>query len=245
MTTVVLRLAGPLQSWSGYRLALNKDSVSPTEALPRKSAVNGLIGAALGTRDLEAIGTRYGLHVRVEKTNPATEDYQTLGPLPGFVPRAVRGRATDFADRSERLATAGRVKEVKSKRDGGNVVKGSYTSISRKDYLAHSEFMVALETRDDETARRWLAALREPVFMPYLGRKSCPPSFPFILGLWRGDVAHLWRSLPHVGDAIGVLRAYLVAGDYDAHSPSDPSIIEAPVVTDRADQLAWAKEHLA
>lgn len=248
MSVVVLRLASPLQSWSGYRLALNKDSASPSQPVPRKSAVNGIIGAALGSRELDVIGEKYDLHIRVERTNPVAEDFQVIGPLPGYVAPGSRGRATELAERHEKIATATATAKFPKVRNGGNFL----TAISRKDYLSHSEFLVALDTRGRaDLADQWLAALREPVFMPYLGRKSCPPSFPYVLGRWNGSVDDLWALTPHVRsheqrrDADGnvSLRAYLIGGDYDSHSDVK-TVVSAPVVADRAEQLEWAKEHL-
>lgn len=248
MSIVVLRLASPLQSWSGYRLAMNMDSVAPTEAVPRKSAVNGLIGAALGSRDLDAIGREYELHVRVERTNPVAEDFQVISPLPGYVSPSSRGRATQLAERHEKLASATATTKFPASRNGGNFPTG----VSKKDYLSHSEFIVGLDTRGDVArAGRWVTALREPVFMPYLGRKSCPPSFPYVLGVWEGTASDLWTELPHVRSSqrrpdeggFTTLRSYLVQGDYDVHADS-PSEVVVPVVERRAAQLAWVKESL-
>lgn len=244
MTLLVLRLAGSLQSWSGYRHQLNINAAVPTESLPRKSAISGLIGAALGpkdrghgsARDLEAVATRYRLHIRVEARNPTTEDFQVLGSLPP--------RATPSAERHHRLTTAS-AQAFPSKRGQGNFE----TTVSRKDYLAHSEFTSAIET-DEETARAWLDALREPVFMPYLGRKSCAPAFPFILGLSEGTVANLFSTLPHVekhptgSGSAKSLVGYEVTGDYDLHRTLPHPSPYAPPTLDRQSQLAWAKEQL-
>jgi len=106
VTVLALRLSAPLQSWSGYRLAVSKDAVVPTESMPRKSGVNGLIGAAVGSRNLDEIGAEYELYVRIDHINPTTEDYQTLGPLPGYVSADHPGRATALADRAEKIRTA-------------------------------------------------------------------------------------------------------------------------------------------
>ncbi len=245
MTALVLRLAGPLQSWSGYRLLVSKETAIPTSAVPRKSAVSGLIGAAIGSRDLAAIGARYELFVRVEATNPTVEDYQTLNALPGFRGPADPGRATMIADRAEKIRTADARRRLEPKRDGGNVVGGSYTSISRKDYLSHSEFIVALDT-DDETVKAWLTAIQEPVFMTYLGRKACPPTFPFVLGLWAGRPLDLFAQLPRrdrYGDGAPT-RVYQVTGDYELHHAA-PLPMATPPTTTREEQLRWLSQHLS
>lgn len=242
MTSIALRLAAPLQSWGGFRHLVNINSVAPTEAVPRKSAINGLIGAALGSsdqgfgsaRDLSGIGARYDLHVRVESRNPTTEDLQVIGPLPE--------PAAAMAERSYKLGTA-TTKALPTKRGGGNFP----TTVSRRDFLAHSEFLVAIET-DTETVAFWMNALRNPVFMPYLGRRSCAPSFPYLLGIHEGSVADLFKSLPWVDrygeNPIQALLAYEVAGDYDLHRAIEHPIAYTPPVRTRFHQLAWAKEHL-
>lgn len=243
MTVLLLRLAAPLQSWSGYRHQANKESVVPTEAVPRKSALNGMIGAALGpvdhghgsARDLEAVGKRYELHVRVERRNATTEDWQVLGPL--------HPDAEAVAERSHRVATA-TVKKFPRKRNGG---PSFTTTVSRRDFLSHSEFIAAIES-DDDTASAWFTALRNPVFMPYFGRRSCAPTFPFVLGTHHGSVEEVFSELPHVDlyRQRANLLGYAVRGDYDRHHAVEHPTPYAPeFVGAREDQLAWVKENLS
>lgn len=245
MSALVLRLAGPLQSWGGYRHGVNKEATIPSAAMPRKSGISGLIGAAVGSRDLASVGQRFRLHARLDATNPVAEDLQTIGPLPGYRNPAEVGNATRTADRSVLVASAGAKRQIERKRDGGNVVKGSYTAISRKSYLAHSEFLVAIET---DHAPEWLAALRDPTFMTYLGRKSCAPSFPFILGVWDGDVTDLFDRAPCAVtgyNPVSGLRSYAIEGDYDTHVEIPAQRLHRPDATNREDYLSWAATHLA
>lgn len=240
MSIVVLRLAGALQAWSGYRHAVSMNFVAPTERVPRKSALNGLLGAALGpvdsgfgsARDLTEVGGRYRLHVRVDTRNAPTEDFQVLSPLPPA--------AAAVAERSHRLTTAS-AERFPSSRAAGNFP----TTVSRRDFLPHSEFIAAVET-DPATADNWIGALREPVFMPYLGRRSCAPSFPFILGVHDGQVEDLFAELPWVDRhrTAEVLAGYAVYGDHDTHSAEDHSRQYRPPGMSRSGQLTWAKENL-
>lgn len=240
MSTVVLRLAAPLQAWSGYRHAVNMKFVAPTEAVPTKSAINGLIGAALGPEDkgfgsaraLDAIGERYVLHVRVDTRNAPTEDFQVLGPLPPL--------AHATADRHHRLGEA-TTKSFPSSRAEGNFP----TTVGRRDFLPHSEFIAAIETTDED-AQAWITALREPFFMTYLGRKSCAPSFPLVLGLHRGQTSSLFDGLPWVDrhQARRPLHAYAITGDYNGHTAEPHDSLYTPERSDRRRQLDWAKENL-
>ena len=233
MSTLLLRLAGPVQSWSGYRLIANKNPV-PTAPMPRKSAVAGLIGAACGRRDLDALVDEFDLHVRVDRTNGATVDIQTLNPLPIVV--------QDAATRAEKTRTAaGAVALPHHKRGGGNFP----TVLINREFLPHAEFIAALTS---ETASEWLAAFRDPVFMPYLGRKANAPTFPFVLGVSDGDPRAALAALPrvprHDDRADRGIRLYRVDGDYHTHTHDLVGVITPPV-TARKEQLAWALQHLS
>lgn len=197
--------------------------------------MTGIIGAAVGSRDLANLGHQYRLSVRADRTNPTAEDFQRLGSLPPA--------ATATADRHRRIGTAIN-KAFPSNRSGGSLAN----EISRKDYLAHSEFIVAVEA-EQTVAEAWFAALRKPVFMTYLGRKSCPPTFPFILGVWNGDPADLFAGMPSAmppssREAELVAPGWLVGGDYNEHVTTPIGPFRVPV-TDREGQLAWVSQQLS
>jgi CRISPR system Cascade subunit CasD len=233
MSSLILRLAAPLQSWGGYRLGLNKDSVAPTASLPRKSAISGLIGAATGSRDLRGIADSYELYVRVDKSGSLAEDYQVVSPLPAGAP-------THHAERWLHLETAGRMKKMPKSRTDGTFE----TAISRKDYLAHAEFMIAV---DSIHADEWASAFAAPKFMTFLGRMSCPPSFPFVLGVWDGGPADGLSSIPTINrataDPESVLGLSVVRGSYETHDVEAFSV-RVPTVATRRQQLEWVKENL-
>jgi CRISPR system Cascade subunit CasD len=54
--------------------------------------------------------------------------------------------------------------------------------LSERFYLADAVFVAGVEGEAD-IVRRLYAAVREPVYLPYLGRRSCPPAAPVDLGL--------------------------------------------------------------
>jgi CRISPR system Cascade subunit CasD len=56
------------------------------------------------------------------------------------------------------------------------------TSISTRHYLCDAVFVVGLESDDEELLDRIKAALEHPRFPLYLGRRSCPPAGPLVLG---------------------------------------------------------------
>lgn len=70
--------------------------------------------------------------------------------------------------------------------------------VSQRFYLADAVFVAAVEG-DDSLITSLEAALRTPVYPPYLGRRSCPPSGPVNLGVHATDLegalsAEPWRA---------------------------------------------------
>lgn len=81
MSTLLIRLAGPMQSW-GSR---SRFATRGTESAPTKSGVIGLVAAALGIRRNEPLerfaGTRFG--VRIDQPGRLERDFQTARSLDG------------------------------------------------------------------------------------------------------------------------------------------------------------------
>ncbi|MEC4019753.1 type I-E CRISPR-associated protein Cas5/CasD [Streptomyces sp. H27-D2] len=139
MSVLLLRLAGPFQSWgSAARFARRS-----TENAPTKSGVLGLLAAALGrTReadlsDLAAL--RFG--VRIDQPGSRLRDFQTA----------------HHAD------------------------SGKAMPLSERFYLADAVFVAGVEG-DARLLHQLYEALLTPFFLPYLGRRSCPPSQPITMG---------------------------------------------------------------
>ncbi|MET8750361.1 type I-E CRISPR-associated protein Cas5/CasD [Streptomyces sp. NPDC004667] len=146
MSTLVLRLAGPLQSWgSSARFARRT-----TETAPTKSGVIGLLAAALGrerTADLSDLAS-LTFAVRIDQAGTRLRDFQTA-----------RHAVTDKA-----------------------------MPVSERFYLADAVFVAAL-AGEDPLIRSLHEALRAPAYLPYLGRRSCPPQGPVDLGTRSGHDA--------------------------------------------------------
>lgn len=153
MSGLLLRLAGPLQSW-GERSAFTP--VRETALFPTRSALVGMFAAAQGiARGDTASLKKYEqvrLTVRVDRPGTLLEDYHTVG---GGFPK-------------ERTAAT----------SGGSNKDAAV--ITRRQYLADAAFVVAV-TAPDNLAKQLAAALRRPYWAPYLGRRSCAPDEPFLL----------------------------------------------------------------
>ncbi|OYY75409.1 MAG: type I-E CRISPR-associated protein Cas5/CasD [Gammaproteobacteria bacterium 28-57-27] len=146
MPTLLLRLAGPMQSWGTTSRFDQRD----TGKEPSKSGVIGLLAAALGIDrenwiDLEPL-THLAMGVRHDRLGVLKRDYQTAGCA-----------ATD-----------------KMRRADGSLSEDGVTS--QRHYLADAVFLVALEGRDRSLLEHAHAALNNPVWPLALGRKSYVPA---------------------------------------------------------------------
>ncbi|MEU8124936.1 type I-E CRISPR-associated protein Cas5/CasD [Spirillospora sp. NPDC049024] len=78
---------------------------------------------------------------------------------------------------------------------------GRSMPVSERFYLSDAVFVAVVEG-DDNLIERLDEALRAPVFLPYLGRRSCPPSRPVELGVHHGQTLRErlkdepWRASP-------------------------------------------------
>ena len=141
MSTLLLRLAGPLQAWG----AKSKFEIRRTGREPSKSAVIGLLAAALGRKrdesmdDLSAL--RFG--VRVDKEGHLLHDYHTVQMYSGK------------------------------------------TNVTHRYYLSDATFLVGLESENEELLKEIKEAILHPAFPLFLGRRSCVPSQPIVVGIRR------------------------------------------------------------
>ncbi len=152
MSVLLLRLAGPLQSWGSSARFTRRG----TETAPTKSGVIGLLSASLGrarTEDVSDLAAlRFG--VRVDQPGIRLRDFHTAHRL-----------------------------------------SGTAMPVSDRFYLCDAVFVAAVEG-EPGLIDTLLAAIRRPVFLPYLGRRSCPPSQPLDIGV-RHD-ADLRQALAEV-----------------------------------------------
>ena len=171
---LVFRLYGPMCSWGD--IAVGEVRLSTVH--PSKSAILGLIAAALGIKrpdtardDTERTGLEvahsalahgYGFAVRVDAPGVPLVDYHTAQ-----VPSSGTGRnRRQFATRRDELTAVPRPE--------------LHTILSRRDYRVDALYTIALWARPGapHPLAELAARLHEPVFTLYLGRKSCPLALP-------------------------------------------------------------------
>ncbi|MBX9295648.1 type I-E CRISPR-associated protein Cas5/CasD [Chromobacterium vaccinii] len=155
---LVFRLYGPMASWG--ELAVGEQRVSADH--PSRSALLGLLGAALGVRrsdegGQQALSRGYRFGVKLVAAGMPLRDYHTV----------------QWPDIPKKFSYRTRRQEMRDKAKLNTI-------LSSREYRSDSLSVVAVEAAPD--APHGLAALADalcsPVFMPYLGRKSCPLALP-------------------------------------------------------------------
>ena len=169
---VILRLEGVLQSWGEEA----KWNYRTTATFPSKSAIVGLIGAAMGIQRgdeyLKVLSDKICIGIRADRSGIIIEDFQTTTGMP-------------------ELFTANHAKRGK---DSNTILNPHY-------YLNDASFLVVLET-DEKTAEAIANAFANPVWPAYLGRKNCVPSTPVFVALKEfPDILSALKSFPIAGRA--------------------------------------------
>ena len=155
MSTLLLRLAGPLQSWG----VESRFAWRTTENAPTKSGVVGLLASALGYEraDTEslAILARLRFGVRVDQPGTRLRDFQTA-----------HHPVTDQA-----------------------------MPVSQRFYIADAVFLAGLEG-ELPLLNTIDTALRNPRYLPFLGRRSCPPTGPINFGIYDTGLSDALKQAP-------------------------------------------------
>lgn len=160
---LIFRLYGPMAAWGDIAVG----EVRPSFAHPSKSAVLGLIAAALGiSRDEESqhrqLADGYGFAVRVDRIGTPLSDYHTAQVPPSGASRNRR----DFVTRRDEIVTVQREKLK--------------TILSRRDYRMDALSTIVLWQKGSapHSLSSLAEKLKDPVYTLYLGRKSCPLGLP-------------------------------------------------------------------
>jgi CRISPR system Cascade subunit CasD len=159
MDILVFRLYGPMASWGEIAVGESRH----TAGYPSKSAVLGLLGAALGIerndeRGQSQLQQGYAMAVELFTVGHLLRDYHTAQVPDSAGKFTYRSRRDELILGKERLGTI----------------------LSSREYRSDALALVAVRAVD--SAPFSLAEIREkllkPVFHLYLGRKSCPLAAP-------------------------------------------------------------------
>jgi CRISPR system Cascade subunit CasD len=150
--------------------------VRPTFDHPTKSAIVGLMAAALGIRrededTLRNLAESYGMGIRIDAHGILLRDYHTA-QVP---PAKEKPKKWGFQTRREELAVPRERLE---------------TILSTRDYRCDAVYTVALWAIVGDppySLDRIAQSLKNPKFTLYLGRKSCPMGLPLQVRIMNAD----------------------------------------------------------
>lgn len=149
--TIILKLSGPLQSWGISSNFETRD----TARYPSKSAIIGMVGAALGYRRDE------------------TEKIQELNEL-------------SFGVRIEQRGSLLKDYHI------AKSTKQSY--VTNRYYLQDAVFLVMLSHKEPSRVDEIVNALTHPIFPLYMGRRSNPVTYDFMLDIVENDLLSIIRD---------------------------------------------------
>lgn len=149
MKTILLKFAGPLQSWGTH----SHFETLHTDFYPSKSAVIGLLAAALGYgRDEDEKIRRLNtldFAVRIDQQGRIIKDFQTAKKY-----------------------------DIKSE-----FKKVTQAYVTTRYYIEDAVFLVALSSADEQLVTEIERALRRPYFQLFMGRRSVPVLADFLVDI--------------------------------------------------------------
>lgn len=182
---LILKLQGPMQAWGEHSF----EGTRPSGNFPTRSALLGLLGACLGIRRNE--------YVRLQQLADSVQfavrkDSRQIKTFWGDVKRLPVIKMTDYHT-------------VKDARENYAGLNSHETIQTWREYLLDAEYTVAIWTNEGTTVSlaELEAAVRQPVFTPYLGRRSCPLAQPLFRQRLQADDA--FKALEAVGACGGVV----------------------------------------
>lgn len=240
-TFLCFRLHGPLASWGDIAVGEKR----PSSPHPSRSAVLGLVAASLGVRRDDADGwtaldRSFGFASRTDAPGALLTDYHTAQGPDETLLRAGSKAAKKAHKDWHRPAT--RRAELAFRRDELS------TLLSSRQYRVDALWTAALWLQVEREPSRWslaelVAAMKQPHFMPYLGRKSCPFDVPMEPQVIEAvdPVAAMARALFHTDE---LLEAVLGQGQGQATvqwEGSWPGLVPAQTVRRRDRVLSRAR----
>ena len=152
---LIFQLYGSLASWGDVAVG----EYRPTYGYPSKSAIMGIVAAALGIKRSEE-----EKHIRLNQSIKFAVCANQGGVMRDYHTSEVPSGGRSYSTRRDELFLS----------------KAINTILSQRDYCTDSFYKVALWMEDDNvfSLRQIQAALKRPQFVLYLGRKSCPLCLP-------------------------------------------------------------------
>ena len=155
---LILKLQGAMQAWGGHTY----DDFRPSYVFPTRSGVIGLLGACLGIdrneiSEQKDLNNSFELTIKVEKREIKKHTYSGIKNELLSIKKI-----TDY-----HTVLDGRTASGKKRKDA---------ILSHREYLCDAEFTLILDFKENAVYKvnDIKKAVDDPVFTPFLGRRSCP-----------------------------------------------------------------------
>lgn len=125
-----------------------------------------------------------------------TLSYPTKSGVIGMIAAALGRSREDSLDNLNTLKFGVRIDREGQLLCDYHTVISKKTYITNRNYLSDAIFLAGLESSDTELLAVIEAAMKNPVFPLFLGRRSCPPTMPLILGIRDTDLLTALRNEP-------------------------------------------------
>lgn len=185
MDYLVFRLYGPMASWGEIAVGGNRTSAN----YPSKSAITGLLGAALGIKrendELHlSLVDSYQQAVKVLSAGQLLIDYHTTQAPDSVGKFRYRTRRDEIVFGKDRLGTV----------------------LSSREYRTDALALVCISASKDASYSllELQQALQRPKFHLYLGRKACPLALPLDASICEADN---FRQALDIYSAVSIARS--------------------------------------
>ncbi len=101
-------------------------------------------------------------------------------------------REINFATRVDQVGVLLRDYQIAKKYKKNGQLERNY--VTNRYYLADAIFLVVLSHKDNEFIDEIYQALKRPYFQNFLGRRSCPVNYDFIMGCFDDDPIELLKK---------------------------------------------------
>ena len=221
---LLLRLEAPLMSFGGPVV----DNIGRTRSFPGQAQITGLLGNALGYRHadadlLERLQTRLRMAAALARRGEVLRDYHTVD----------LGRP--------HMVDTGWTTRGRPETRGG--ASGDTTHIRYRWYLADALVVVALALEpapEEPRLARLAAALRHPARPLFIGRKTCLPAAPILIGEGETEAASAAAALQDVIGRLSLATSDPVDVEMDERLAS---VADGPDETERLiDRRDWRNQ---
>jgi CRISPR system Cascade subunit CasD len=239
--TLVVRLAGPLQSWGDN----SPYTTRGTLAYPTYSGLLGLARAALGSpRDANPADWQWlrdlTMAVRIDEPGRIVRDFHTVNPPPAgsWSSPVGQGRKGSKASGMPHIVPVGNGK-------AWSVGKTPSTLITERFYVADAAFVWLVEGTEG-CIRQLAEALLRPTWQLSLGRKACTPEWPLMLGTSPAGILEIAARLPVTTPPVDVRSRSRQPQDASANATPvrevDLHLLHGPAVGDKGASMVCADD---